>query len=330
MVDEPTLYGREAPPAAHGRGYVDATPAIWPLGIPAETSASAVEDLRRRLAAAGTAAQYGWGHTIDFGPFRMEGLLGTTYLAMVGAVDRLRWWPPELDGLQVADIGAFSGAVSALLASRGAAAVYAIDEIPEHVEQARLVAEAFGLSQIRPIQASLYDMEPHVPGGSLDYVFLGGVLYHLSDMLAGLVVLRNLLKPGGWLILETNAVECWTHSYANFGRFFAGMWWQPSALCVVDLLRFAGYSDAELVFYAPGRALARARRGAASAPPFTRGLTIPFESLRDPVDRPMDAGVMAPAPDTHAQVGMLRRVGLRAVERTLGLAWRAMRRIRGR
>lgn len=330
MVDEPTPRGREAPPAAHGRGYVDATPAQWPLTIPTATSTSAVEALQRRMEAAAAAAQYGWGHTIDFGSFRMDGLLGTTYLAMVGAVDRLHWWPQELHGLHVADIGAYSGAVAALMASRGPAAVYAVDEIPEHVEQTRLVAEAFGLSQIQPIQASLFEMDRHVPASSLDYVFLGGVLYHLSDMLAGLVVLRKLLKRDGWLILDTNAVECWTHSYANFGRFFAGMWWQPSALCVLDLLRFAGYSDAELVFYAPGRALARARRGAAPAPPFTRGLTIPFDSLRDPVGRPMDAGVMAPAPDTHAQVGMLRRAGLRGAERALGLAWRGMRRLQGR
>jgi SAM-dependent methyltransferase len=318
--------------AAAGRidlRYVKAEPAEWTLAIAPGIAQSELADLRRRIEKTAHQAQYGWGHTIDFGPFRIEGILGTKYLGMVGAVDHLGWWPRDLHGVRLADIGAYSGGVTALLASRGAETVFAIDEVLEHVEQAGVVVDAFGLTQAQVMHASLYDLSPGAVG-SLDYVFLGGVLYHLSDMLVGLILLRRLLDARGWLILDTNAVECATHSYANFGRFYAGMWWQPSALCVLDMLRFAGYVDAEVAFYSPGRALARARRGDAPGPPFARGLSISVDSLRDPVGRPMDAAVMAPAPDAHAYVGLMRRVALRAIELGLRAPLLVARRIRRR
>ncbi len=46
-------------------------------------------------------------------------------------------------------------------------------------------------------------------------------------MLVGLYVMRQLLEPGGVLLIESNAVDDDTHSYDNFGQFYAGMWWQP-------------------------------------------------------------------------------------------------------
>jgi SAM-dependent methyltransferase len=309
-------------------GYPATAAARWPLSISTELTESEIAALRRRVDDSAARAQYGWGHTIDFGPFTKEGLLGRAYLSMVGTIDGLEWWPMELEGRTVADVGAYTGGVAALLAARGATTVYAVDELPEHVEQSAIVADAFGLDRIRHIRASLYSVHEQIPEASLDYLFLGGVLYHLSDMLAGLIRTLSLLRPDGWLILDTNAVECMDHSYANFGRFHAGMWWQPTGRCVIDLLEFAGFSDAELVFYRPGRALARGRRAPDARPAFTRGLTIPFDDLRDTVARPMDASIMAPAPDLHAQVGMLRRFGQRAIGRAVSAPLRMWRQLR--
>jgi 2-polyprenyl-3-methyl-5-hydroxy-6-metoxy-1,4-benzoquinol methylase len=78
------------------------------------------------------------------------------------------------------------------------------------------------------LDCSLYDLPRKLAPSSFDVILLSGVLYHLSDMLVGLLALQHLLKEDGVLLIESNAVECFEHSYANFGRFVAGMWWQPT------------------------------------------------------------------------------------------------------
>ncbi len=129
--------------------------------------------------------------------------------------------------------------------------------------------------------------------GSLDLILLSGVLYHLSDML-GLYALRTLLRPGGTLIIETNAVHDDLHYYANFGRFFAGMWWQPTTLCVQDMCEMMGYEAVETYPYVPYRCLARAVR-IEEEPSFRRGFNWPFPDIADAVPRTVDARIMAPA-----------------------------------
>jgi 2-polyprenyl-3-methyl-5-hydroxy-6-metoxy-1,4-benzoquinol methylase len=307
-------------------------PARWPFALPAGTSPEEVERLRQRVTAAGEAAQYGWGHTVDFGPFVQPGLLGSKYLELAGTVDAWGWWPQDLTGKAVADVGAFTGGLSLLLAGRGASVVHAVDEVPEHLEQCRLLAEAFDVDTVRPVQASLYDLTSHIEPESLDVVLLAGVLYHLSDMLVGLAVCARLLKPGGVLVVESNAVECYEHSYANFGRYFEGMWWQPTALCIQDMSELSGFERADVRFYKAGRALARMVKPAGSVVPFKRGVNLDFPHLRDEVERTRDSALMAPAPDRHADAALVRRVaaraGDRAFRRSLELGYRAARSVR--
>jgi SAM-dependent methyltransferase len=276
------------------RQYPTFPPATLGLRLP-DASPARVEPLQSEVERLGAAAQYGWGHTIDFGPFRKEGLLKDSYLAIAGGFDAMGWWPPRLDGMRVADIGCFTGGIALLMAERGAEVVYAVDEIPEHVSQCELVARAFGASAVRPVCKSLFGLPEAVPSGSLDLIVLSGVLYHLSDMLVGLHVLRELLKPGGVLLIESNGVDDFEHSYANFGRFYGGMWWQPTGLCIQDMCSFMAFRDCDVRFYVPDRCIARAVR-AEGGIPFRRGLNASFASLRDAHDRSLDPAIMAPAP----------------------------------
>lgn len=286
----------------------------WPLDTFA-ASEETMGALRSAVEAATDASPWGWGHTINFGAFRAEGFLGTDYLAMVGAIDRLGWWPLSLEGLTVADVGCFSGGVSAILAARRAKSIIAIDEIPEHAEQCRIVKNAFSLDRITVETASVYELDKITGTETLDGVFVGGVLYHLSDMLAGLVIMRRTLKPGGWIIVESNVDECETRSFANFGRFYAGMWWQPSVLAVRDLLAFAGFSDIETEVYRRNRVIAR---GIATGEeiPYRRGLPIEFEDIHDIELRTLDAGVMMPASCWQARFRSTMRTVVSRVSRS--------------
>jgi SAM-dependent methyltransferase len=269
--------------------------APWPVTLPPETSVDVLRHISDEVERLSAAAQYGWGHTIDFGAFRKEGLLGEDYRRIAGALDDWSWWPPRLDGMCVADVGCFTGGLSLLMAHRGAGVVYAVDEIPEHLAQCIFLAGVFAQVSVQPVLQSAYHLRDNIQPGSLDLILLSGVLYHMSDMLVGLYAMRELLKPGGLLLIQSNGIDDFQHSYANFGRFIAGRWWQPTGLCVKDMCEFMGYGACEVRFYAPGNCLARAFRVEGEIP-FKRGLNWSFESLRDARPRSLDARGMAPAP----------------------------------
>ncbi len=275
------------------RSYPQAK-AAWPHRLPADLSDEQVAALKREAAELTERAQYGWGHSIDFGPFRQDGFLEDQYLEIAGLFDRWGWWPEDLSGLQVADVGCFTGGLSMLMAGRGAAQVYSIDEVPEHLAQCDFLAKSFGLAGIKTIETSAFQLQNHVPVGSLDIVLLSGVLYHMSDMLVGLLELRQLLKPGGLLLMETNGVDDQKRSFANFGRYYGGMWWQPSALCLRDMSEFMGFEAGDVRFYKPDRCLMRAVKTEDEEIPFKRGLNWEFDDLADATSRTRDRRVMAP------------------------------------
>lgn len=274
--------------------YPTAPKANFPFTLPLDTPPERVRQILTKVDELAAEAQYGWGHTIDFGPFRKEGILGEEYLRLAGLLDQWGWWPKDLTARVVADIGCFTGGLSLYLAARNCSLVYAVDEIPQHLQQCAYLAEVFEQNRIRTVQASVFSLLEQIPKGSLDLILFSGVLYHLSDMLVGLYVLRRLLKPGSPLLIETNAVDDFKQSYANFGRFYAGMWWQPSGLCVQDMCEFMGFADTEIRFYQQNRCLVRTIRSSSKDIPFRRGLNWKFELLQDVIPRPMDPGVMAP------------------------------------
>ncbi len=268
----------------------------WPPIPPAHLDPSASDELAAEADRLAAASQYGWGHTIDFGSFRKEGLFGEAFLDVAALFDQWKWWPQRLDGLRVADIGCYTGGMSLLMSNRGADVVYAVDEVPEHLEQCRFVTRVFGRNNIQPIQDSLYRLDRHVAPASLDGVLLAGVLYHLSDMLVALHLLRTLLKSESWLLIETAGVEDNKHSYANFARYVGGGWWVPTALCIRDMLHFMNFDAPEITFYTQGRCLVRTRPVGNPIPPFRRGLNWPFASLRDERLRTMDLTHLTYAP----------------------------------
>jgi SAM-dependent methyltransferase len=229
----------------------------------------------------------------------MEGLLQESYLEVAGFLDSWEWWPLSLKGQTVADVGCFTGGLSLLMGHRNAEKVCAIDEVPEHLAQCRFLAELFRVESVQCLESSLYELPKKMPPGSLDLILLSGVLYHLSDMLVGLLSLQTLLKPEGVLIIESSAIECFEHSYANFCRFCGGAWWQPTALCIQDMCMFTGLNRPEIRFYTKGRCLARTVKKPGAQIPFRRGINWKFSSLRDEIPRSMDLSIMTPAPCDH-------------------------------
>ena len=275
--------------------YPVLVPARWPFALASHLSPSAIDRVSTDADRLAAESQYGWGQSVNFGPFRVAGLLGDEHLRIAGGFDHWNWWPERLDGMHVADVGCFSGALSLLMAHRGADVVYAVDEIPQHLAQCAFLARTFEVPAVRPILGSAYRLEEHIETSSLDLILLSGVIYHMSDMLVGLYAMRDLLKPGGSLLVQSNAIEDFDHSYANFGRFIAGRWWQPTALCLTDMLEFMGFTDIELRFYEAQFCLAKASRTEHEIV-FKRGLNWIFDNRWDGKPRSLDPSRMAPVP----------------------------------
>jgi len=268
--------------------------AVWPFDLRSKT-AEDLEKLSARAAELAGNSPYGWGHSIPIGPHRIEGILGEQYLVIARLLDNWGWWPSDMAGLEVADVGCFSGGLTAMMSSRGAQKIYAVDEIAPHLDQCRFVKQIFGLENVECIEASAYDLRRHIAPGRLDLIVLSGVLYHMSDMLVGLVAMQELLKIGGSIVIESFAVNCFEHSYANFGRFVEGAWWQPTGSCIQDMCLFSGLSRPDIRFYLPDRCLAVARKESDKKLNFRRGMNWRFDDLLDSVKRTVDHHHLSPA-----------------------------------
>jgi tRNA (mo5U34)-methyltransferase len=117
-----------------------------------------------------------------------------------------------------------------------------------------------------------------------DLVLLSNVLLHLRDPVLALEACRDVLKPGGVLVLASPVDESAAASYALFqGRPERVEWWVPSPQALLKMAAFAGFDGAAIVgryvqrFTLGGReeggvmAVLHARRpaadGAAAKPP---------------------------------------------------------------
>lgn len=62
-------------------------PAKWTLALSQALTLEEIDAIQARVKKIASVSQYGWGNTIDFGPFIKEGLLKDTFLKVAGAWD---------------------------------------------------------------------------------------------------------------------------------------------------------------------------------------------------------------------------------------------------
>jgi SAM-dependent methyltransferase len=110
----------------------------------------------------------------------------------------------DLRGKRVLDVGCRDGLFSLAAEEMGAAEVVGIDN--DLSEGAVNVVIPFLKSKVRMHSLNLYDLRPdHF--GLFDVVVFPGVLYHLRYPFWGLRTLREVLKVGGHLLIETAVWE---------------------------------------------------------------------------------------------------------------------------
>jgi tRNA (mo5U34)-methyltransferase len=183
-------------------------------------------------------ARYSWVHSIDLGNGVVtKGIFGDgrTNPLITKAFDDI-----DFSRKKVLDIGCWDGLWSFEAEKRGAAAVYATDDVSQRPFQEqptfRLAHQALGSKVKYYPNVSLYKIES-LNVCDFDIVVFCGVYYHLKDPLLALTKLRRVMKVGGLIIVEGEAIYSSNEVLAKF--FYhthhardASNWWVPTIPCL--------------------------------------------------------------------------------------------------
>ena len=154
--------------------------------------------------------------------------------------------PPDLSGKTVLDVGVSDGFFARELHLRGAA-VTCVDYRAKSAHGFHVMEKLLGF-EFPYHQANVLELDP-VKLGTFDYVLFLGVLYHLPDMMAGLVKMRRLCH-------EAMFLESYTEEFGvemPLARYFAGAtlgedltnFWAPNEQCLRAMLHDAGFDVAQ-------------------------------------------------------------------------------------
>lgn len=182
------------------------------------------------------------------GPFELFGVHIDTEWRSDWKWDRLKEAISPLSGRTVLDVGCGSGYHCWRMRGAGAALVAGIDPTPLFVMQ------YFALQRYinDPAVAVLPMGIEHLPEKMrrFDTVFSMGILYHRRSPFDHLIALREALKAGGELVLETLVIEggqdeCLVPSgrYSKMGN----VWFIPSPETLKIWLRKVGFKNIRLV-----------------------------------------------------------------------------------
>ena len=154
--------------------------------------------------------------------------------------------PIDFQSLACLDIGTRDGGTAFLLEKCGARPVVALDI--EDRKQFRLVHKYLQSNVKYITDCHVDDMEDRlseIQPNNFDIIILSSVLNHVYDIFGTLAQARNLLKPGGLLIVETACIESAESSFYfnNEGYFYndSYAYWFPTVACFKHLLSLCSF-----------------------------------------------------------------------------------------
>lgn len=161
-----------------------------------------------------------------------------------GAVTgRLHGWLPSGNGVSCLDLGCGAGDQIVALQSLGFDNLTGVDLGPEQVA----IAQSRGL---KVVQANLLDYL-QTSEQAFDIIFAFDIIEHFAkdEVLELLDLIRERLKPGGILILQTpNAASPWA-GQIRYGDLTHELIFSPK--CIASTLRLTGFTDIEVREVAP-------------------------------------------------------------------------------
>ncbi|SDM00555.1 tRNA (mo5U34)-methyltransferase [Modicisalibacter muralis] len=156
-----------------------------------------------------------------------------------------------LAGRRVLDVGGGSGYHAWRMAGAGADFVLVIDPSPRFYYQFQAVRHFIGDAdggRTHFLPVGIEDVPERLE--AFDTVFSMGVLYHRPSPLDHLLQLKDTLRPGGELVLETLVVEGDASSVFMPGERYASMpnvYFMPSSSALSHWLERCGFSDMRVI-----------------------------------------------------------------------------------
>jgi len=183
------------------------------------------------------------------GPIELFGLNINTEWRSDWKWDRIEPHIQPLDNRLVLDVGCGNGYHCWRMLGCGAKRVIGLDPSAKFIFQFSAIKKYAGLElPIDILPLGIEDMPEKM--ASFDSVFSMGVLYHRRSPMDHLRELRELLRPGGQLILETLVIEGGNgHSLVPEGRYakMPNVWFLPSPETLISWLSKQGFVNAKII-----------------------------------------------------------------------------------
>ncbi len=162
--------------------------------------------------------------------------------------DRLKKRISPLNHRLVLDVGCGNGYHCWRMLGAGAKMVVGIDPLLLNVLQFHVIRKLYGEASVYVLPLGIEDL----PYGLkiFDTVFSMGVLYHRRSPIDHLMELRDCLKPGGELVLETLVIDGGLGEVLlPEGRYakMRNVWFLPSCETLVSWLKRCGFHNIRLV-----------------------------------------------------------------------------------
>ncbi|MFV0439437.1 MAG: tRNA 5-methoxyuridine(34)/uridine 5-oxyacetic acid(34) synthase CmoB [Desulfopila sp.] len=154
---------------------------------------------------------------------------------------------PDLRGRRIADIGCNNGYYMFRMAHHQPEFVLGLEPSVQHYYCCKALKQMAGIDNI---EIDLLGVE-HLPlfADCFDVIFLMGIIYHRPSPIDTLRDILCALRPGGTLLLESQAIPG-DEPYALFpDRTYAkvpGTYFIPTGRCLVNWLQKTGFVDIEL------------------------------------------------------------------------------------
>ncbi len=182
------------------------------------------------------------------GPFDFFGIYVDTEWRSDWKWDRIAPWLSDLSGRQVLDVGCGSGYHCWRMYGAGARRVIGIDPGLLFLCQFLSVKGYLGEVPVDLLPVRMEDLPAKLE--AFDTTFSMGVLYHRRSPLDHLLELRDTLRPGGELVLETLVVDgpegMTLMPEDRYGRM-RNVWFLPSCDTLLRWLARTGFVNARVV-----------------------------------------------------------------------------------
>ena len=182
------------------------------------------------------------------GPYNLFGINIDTEWRSDWKWDRLKNHITPLNHRLVLDVGCGNGYHCWRMLGAGAKMVVGIDPLLLNVMQFQLVRKLHGEAPVYVLPLGIEDL----PYGLklFDTVFSMGVLYHRRSPIDHLMELKDCLKPGGELVLETLVIDGGLGEVLLPEDRYAKMrnvWFLPSCETLISWLKRCGFKNIRLI-----------------------------------------------------------------------------------